>query len=50
MSALLFILTVEIVAIKLKENRHKGMMVKIGDNSKELKLCKYADDMCLLKI
>ena len=46
-SALLFILIVEILAIKLKENRYKGIMVKIGNISKEFKLCQYADDMCL---
>ena len=39
MSALLFILIVEILAIKLKENRHKDIMVEIGNVSKEFKLC-----------
>ena len=44
-SALLFILLVVILAIKLKENQHKGITVNIGNNSKEFKLCQYADDM-----
>ena len=38
-SALLFILIVEILAVRLKENRHKGIMVNIGNISKEFKLC-----------
>ena len=43
----MFILLVEILAIKLKENQHKGITVNIGNKSKEFKLCQYADDMCI---
>ena len=46
-SALLFILLVEVLAIKLKKNQHKGITVNICNHSKEFKLCQYADDMCI---
>ena len=46
-SALLFILVVEVLAIKLKENQYKGITIESACDSLELKLCQYADDTCL---
>ena len=48
MSALLFIIIVEILAIKLKQSPHDGITVQIAGNSRQLKLSRYADaDTCL---
>ena len=46
-SALLFIMIVEILAIKLKKSTYKGIRVKIGNKVKEMKISQYADDTCL---
>ena len=45
MSALLFILVVEVLADKLKTSTIEGIMYIYG--KKELKLCQYADDMAV---
>ena len=42
-SALLFIMIVEILAIKLKKSTYKGIRVKIGNEVKEIKISQYAD-------
>ena len=46
-SALLFIIMVEILALKLKQSPHDGITVQIAGNSRQLKLSQYADDTCL---
>ena len=46
-SALLFILVVEVLAIRLKESKYKGIIVESHSKSKEFKLSQYADDICL---
>ena len=46
-SALLFILVVEVLAIRLKESKYRGIIVESYCKSKELKLSQYADDTCL---
>jgi hypothetical protein len=47
-SAILFILVVEILALKLKQNGNiKGITVQLGDNINQFLLSQYADDMCI---
>ena len=46
-SALLFIIIVEILALIIKQSPHKGIVVQIGEQIREMKLSQYADDSCL---
>ena len=45
LSALLFIIAVEIMALKMKSCKElKGYVIKHGDTEREVKICQYADD------
>ena len=46
-SALLFIIIAEILALKLKQSQYEGISIKLKNKKKEMKLLQYADDTCL---
>ena len=49
LSALLFLLIVEILALKIKEDKEDGLEIKVGNNSKEyLQISQLADDTTLI--
>ena len=47
-SALLFILVVEILAINLKDSNYKGISFQNANSKVEMKLSQYADDLTLI--
>ena len=49
LSALLFIVTVEILSLRIKQNGNiKGFMISNGETEREVKISQYADDSDLL--